>query len=90
MALDPYHFPYWLEPSLPTLDYLKQNFPPDESIMDIMNVNEPIWEDHHHRSSFLPNTSSVGFDLESLISTDIVTHPQTPVLLQETYFKGNI
>ena len=22
VALDPYHLPYWLEPSLPTLDYL--------------------------------------------------------------------
>ena len=22
IAMDPYHFPYWLEPSLPTLDYL--------------------------------------------------------------------
>ena len=22
MALDPYHLTYWLEPSLPTLDYL--------------------------------------------------------------------
>ena len=21
VALDPYHLPYWLEPSLPTLDY---------------------------------------------------------------------
>ena len=27
MASDPYHLPYWLEPSLPILDYLSQNFP---------------------------------------------------------------
>ena len=37
VALDSYHLPYWLEPSLPTLDYLTQNFPLDESIMDIMS-----------------------------------------------------
>ena len=30
---DPYHPPYWLEPSLPTLDYLSQNFLSDETIM---------------------------------------------------------
>ena len=48
VALDPYHLPYWLEPSLPTLDYLSQNFPSDESIMEIMSMNEPTLEDHHH------------------------------------------
>ena len=90
VALDPYHLPYWLEPSLPTLDYLTQTFPSDESIMEIMSESEPVWKDHHHRSSFLPNSTSVGFDLESLINTDIVTHPQIFVLLQnmeskETY-----
>ena len=46
MASDPYHQPYWLEPSLPILDYLSKNFPFDESIMDIMIMNEPIWEDY--------------------------------------------
>ena len=49
MASDPYHLPYWLEPSLPTLDYLMQTFPSDESIMEIMSENEPIiWEDHQN------------------------------------------
>ena len=26
VASDPYHLPYWLEPSLPTLDYLSDTF----------------------------------------------------------------
>ena len=26
VASDPYHIPYWLEPSLPTMDYLTQTF----------------------------------------------------------------
>ena len=72
VASDPYHLPYWLEPSLPILDYLSQNFPFDESILEIMSTNEHIWEDHHHRSLFLPNTSSVDLDFASLFSTDIV------------------
>ena len=62
----------------------------DESIMEIMSVNEPVWEDHHHRSYFLPNACLVCFDLESLISTDIVTHPQTPILLQNIESEGNL
>ena len=90
MASDPYHLPYYLEPSLPTLDYLSQNFPSDESILEIMSVDEPIWEYHHHKSSFLPNASSLYFDFVSLISTNIVKNPQTPVLLQGTNSEGNL
>ena len=90
VALDPYHLPYWLEPSLPTLDYLTQTFPLDESIIEIMSANEPIWEDHHDQSSFLPNASSVEFDLVSLIGIDIVNDPQIPVLLQDIDSKENI
>ena len=53
-------------------------------------MNEPIWEDHHHRSLFLPNTSSVDHDFASLFSTDIVITPQTPILLQNTDSEGNL
>ena len=91
VAVDPYHFPYWIErPSLPTLDYLTQTFPSDESIMEIMSESQHVWEDHDHRYCFLTNATSVGFDLESLISTYIDTHPQTHVLLQNTKSKGNL
>ena len=58
--------------------------------MDIMSADEPVWEGHHHRSSFLPNASLVDFDLVSLISTDIFKNHQTPVLLLDTDFEGNI
>ena len=53
-------------------------------------MNEPIWEDHHHRSSLLPNTSSVDHDFASLFTTDIVKTPQTPILLQNTESEGNL
>ena len=90
VASDPYHLPYWLEPSLPILDDLSQTFPSDESIIEIMSTNEPVWEDHHHRSLFLPNTSSIDNDFVSLFGTDIVDIPQTPVLLQDSDSKGNL
>ena len=43
VASDPYHLPYWLEPSLPTLDYLSHTFPSDDSNMEIMSTNESVW-----------------------------------------------
>ena len=58
--------------------------------MDIMSMNEPIWEDHQHRSSFLPNTNSVDHDFASLFTIDIVKTPQTPILLQNTDSEGNL
>ena len=90
VALEPYHLPYWLEPSLLTLDYLSQTFSSNESIMEIMSTNESIWEDHHHRSSFLPNTSLTDNDFVSLLGTDIVDDPQTPVLLKNSKSEGNL
>ena len=81
VALDPYHLLYWLEPSLPTLDYLSKTFPSDESIIEIMSTDESIWEDHHHRSMFLPSTSSVNHDYASLFPIDIVNIPQSLILL---------
>ena len=30
---DPYHLPYWLEPSILVLGYLSETFPSNESIM---------------------------------------------------------
>ena len=58
--------------------------------MEIMSTNEPIWEDHHHRSSFLANTSSVDHDFASLFTTDIVKTPQTPILWQNKDSEGNL
>ena len=42
VASDPYHLLYWLEPSLPTLDYLSKTFPFDESNIEIMSTDESI------------------------------------------------
>ena len=72
------------------LDYLSETFPSDESIIEIMNMDEPIWEDHHHRSMFLPNTSSGSHDFASLFPTDIVNVLQNPILLQDTDSEENL
>ena len=90
VALDPCHLPYSLEPSLPTLDYLSETFPSDDSIIEIMHTDELIWEDHYHRSMFLPNTNSINHDFASLFPTDIVNLPQSPILLQHIDSEGNL
>ena len=53
-------------------------------------MDEPIWEDHHHRSMFLPNTSSGSHDFASLFPTDIVNVLQIPILLQDTDSEGHL
>ena len=58
--------------------------------MEIMSTNESVWEDHHHRSSFLPNTSLVDNDFVSLLGIDIVDTPQTLVLLQYSEYEENL
>ena len=81
VALDPCHLPYWLEPALLILECLSETFPSNKSIIEIMNTDEPIWEDQHHRSMFLPNTSSGSHDFASLFPTDIVNTLQSTILL---------
>ena len=75
VASDPYRLCYWPNYPLPTLDYLLQYFPSDESIMEIMSWDEYPLEDHHHRTSLLPNSNSVHPDFMSFITSDIVKNP---------------
>ena len=76
VASDPYHLPYWLEPSLPTLDYLSDTFPSDDSIIEIMNTDEPIWEDHHHRSSSSPILVRLAMILHPCFLLILSTYPK--------------
>ena len=58
--------------------------------MEIMSSNESLWEYHHNISHFLPNSISVESHVVSLISFDIVEHPESLVLLQGVDSKGNL
>ena len=57
VASNPYHPPYWL--TTPSLDDLLQPLPSDESIMEVMYLDEMHWKDRNHRSSFLPSYQMV-------------------------------
>ena len=44
----------WLGPS-ESPNPLAETFLADESIMEVMSLEEPPWKNSHHRSSFLPS-----------------------------------
>jgi hypothetical protein len=55
VTLDPYSLPSWLEYNSCCSNYFLQAFPTDESIMEILSIEELPWKYNHHRLSFLPN-----------------------------------
>jgi hypothetical protein len=54
LAPDAYSMPSWLDSLSSTIDYISQIFPSDESIMEMLSIDDVPWDDNHHRSSFLP------------------------------------
>ena len=75
VASDHYHMPYWLKHPSPYLDYLSHTLPTDESIMEVMLLEEIPWEHYHHQSSFLPPCHMVENHFASMVSSDIVLNP---------------
>ena len=75
VASDRYHIPYWLKNPSPSLYYLSHTLPTDESIMEVMSLEEMPWEYYHHRYSFLPPCHMVEDHFTSKVSSDIVTNP---------------
>ena len=90
VASDPYHLSYWLETSPSSLDYLSHTLPSDESIMEVMSLDEIPWKYHHHRSYFLPPCQMVEEHFASNVSYDIVTDPQSPILTRGVNSEGNL
>jgi hypothetical protein len=54
LAPDTYLMPSWLNSLMSYFDYISQIFPSDESIMEMLSIDDVPWDDNHHRSSFLP------------------------------------
>jgi hypothetical protein len=54
LAPDTYSMLSWLNPLSFVLDYISQIFPFDESILEMLSIDEVPWVDNHHRSSLLP------------------------------------
>ena len=90
VTADAYPLPFWLPEQNRSSDYLSLNLPTDESIMEAMNVAELPWNDGHHRSSFCPDVQFMEDRLTSLISPEITSSPQTPILTHHVLSEGNL
>jgi hypothetical protein len=64
MNLDTYVPSPWLG-SWDSPDPLNETFPTDESIIEVMSLDETPWNDLHHRSSFLPSLDEMPSCLEA-------------------------
>ena len=58
--------------------------------MEVMYLDEMHWKDRNHRSSFLPSYQMVEDHFETLISYDIVTTPQSSILIYDVEFEVNM
>jgi hypothetical protein len=54
LAPDNYSMPSRLSSFSSAIDYISPIFPSDESIMEMLIIDEIPWNDNHHRSSFIP------------------------------------
>ena len=88
-ASDTYHLPYWIENLPSSLDYILHTLLSDESIMEVMSLDEMPWKYHHHQSTFLPHYHMVEEQFASVVSSNIITHPQSPILTCDVEFEGN-
>ena len=72
------------------LTYLSHTLPFDESIMEVIPLDDIPWKDHHHRSCFLPHCHMVEEKFASTISSDIKPGPQSPILTREVEYEENL
>jgi hypothetical protein len=59
LASNTYLLPSWLDSLSSAFDYILWIFPSDESIMEMLGIDEVPWDDNHHRSSFLPSLDEI-------------------------------
>jgi hypothetical protein len=90
LAPDAYSVPSWLDSLSSSINYISQIFPSDESIMEILSIDDLPWDDNHHRSSFLPPLEEIHQDIHSVFPPYVIDAPQSPILTQDTLSEGNM
>jgi hypothetical protein len=60
----------WLSSLSSVIDYISPIFPSDESIMEMLSIDELPRDDNHHRSSFLPPREEIWADIQSISPPD--------------------
>jgi hypothetical protein len=78
LAPDSYSMPSRLSSLSSAIDYISPIFPSDESIKEMLSIDELPRDDNHHRSSFLPPREEIRADIHS-ISPPAVDFPSSPM-----------
>jgi hypothetical protein len=90
LAPDTYSMPSWLDSLSSAIDYISHIFPSDESIMEMLSIDDVPWDDNHHRSSFLPPLEEIHQDIHSVFPPNVTNSPQSPILTKDTLSEGNM
>jgi hypothetical protein len=90
LAPDAYTMPSWLDSLSSIVDYISHIFPSDESIMEMLSIDDLPWDDNHHRSSFLPPLEEFQQHICSVFPPDVSDAPQSPILTQDSFSEGNM
>jgi len=88
-SLDTYSQSLWLG-ALESPNPLAETFLSDESIMDVMSLEEPPWNDAHHRSSFFPSPMVMFTCLEEFSSQFPSLPLPTLIMTHEVWSKGKL
>jgi hypothetical protein len=78
LAPDSYSMPSRFSSLLSVIDYISPVFPSDESILEMLRIDELPRDDNHHRSSFLPPREDIQADIHSISPPD-VNFPSSPM-----------
>jgi hypothetical protein len=90
LAPDAYLMPSWLDSLSSVIDYISQVFPSDESIMEMISIDDIPWDDNHHQSSFLPPLEEIHQDIHSVFPPGVTDALQSPILTRDTFSEGNM
>ena len=82
--------PMWATSSSCSHEFLDENLPSYEFIIEAMNGSNKPWDDMHHRSYFLPNLARIEQDDFRSTLREIVGHVIVSFDTHNIYAKGNM
>jgi hypothetical protein len=80
----------WATSSSCSLEYLDEDLPSEEAIIEEMNGSDRPWDDMHHRSYFLLELARIEQDDFRYTMSEIVGHIVVPLDTHEIYVEGNM
>jgi hypothetical protein len=78
LAPDSYSMPSWLNSLSSTIKYISPIFPSNESIREMLSIDDLPRDDNHHRSSFIPPREEIWEYIHSIFPPD-VDFPLSPM-----------